>query len=159
MTSKSDDPINELAAQADAAAQKALTVGQRIRWARERADLSQAELGKSLNVSGGAVAQWETDRTHPSARNLSAVAEFLKVSHEWLATGRSDPVIKQEKLPSGRTIEIKMEMTITAEGNPPPFLELMDVLRKLSDSGKEMASKAGGKASVQIVWGDGRIDI
>jgi transcriptional regulator with XRE-family HTH domain len=63
-------------------------LGDRIRTARHRADLSQTELAKALGVSASAVAQWEHPRgTRPSLDNLIRVAEAAAVSFEWLATG------------------------------------------------------------------------
>lgn len=64
----------------------------RIRFARRRAKLTQAELATLLTVGRSAVANWEcTNDTSPSTQRLAAVAAVTQVSFEWLATGRGQP--------------------------------------------------------------------
>jgi transcriptional regulator with XRE-family HTH domain len=43
-------------------------------------------------VSRGAVSQWESGTTEPSAANLRSVAVETGVNYEWLATGRGEPI-------------------------------------------------------------------
>jgi transcriptional regulator with XRE-family HTH domain len=62
----------------------------RLKTARLRAGLSQAELAKRVGVSSAAVGQWETDDTNPSNANMRTVADVLSVSVEWLASGRGE---------------------------------------------------------------------
>lgn len=64
----------------------------RIRSARRRANLSQAELAERMGLHRSAVSQWElVDGTMPSLDNLARLAITLNVSFEWLATGRGEP--------------------------------------------------------------------
>jgi transcriptional regulator with XRE-family HTH domain len=61
----------------------------RIRHARRTAKLTQADLGRALDVVPSAVAQWESTRgTAPTLEHLAQIAVAAKVSFEWLATGR-----------------------------------------------------------------------
>ncbi len=61
----------------------------RIRTARRKADLSQQALAKCLDVSRGAVSNWEGNgQARPSIDNLRGIAEVTKTSFDWLATGR-----------------------------------------------------------------------
>lgn len=62
----------------------------RIRTARLRAGLSQAELAEKLGVSRSAVANWERNAggTHPGSKRLADIAINTGVAWEWLATGR-----------------------------------------------------------------------
>lgn len=61
----------------------------RIRRARTKAGLSQADLGSRVGVNRSAVAQWErVGGTSPSVDNLAKVALITGVAFEWLATGR-----------------------------------------------------------------------
>jgi phage repressor protein C with HTH and peptisase S24 domain len=69
----------------------------RIRWVRERANLTQEEFARALNtvegikVTRGAVGNWEReDGDMPSLKNLSAIAEKFGVSLDWLQTGRGE---------------------------------------------------------------------
>lgn len=65
------------------------TIADRIRKARAQSQLSQLALAARLGVHRSAVAQWEqADGTTPSLANLQALATELRVSFEWLATGR-----------------------------------------------------------------------
>ena len=65
------------------------SVSTRIRMARCAARLTQAELASLLGVGRSAVAQWErTAGSRPSVSHLTALAQKLDCSFEWLATGR-----------------------------------------------------------------------
>lgn len=58
-----------------------MTTADLIRTARERAGITQADLGKALGLSNGtAVSHWESGRREPSLTNLRAIAEALGVS-------------------------------------------------------------------------------
>jgi transcriptional regulator with XRE-family HTH domain len=59
-------------------------LGERIKLAREKMGLTQAQLAKKLGVSPGAVGQWEIERGVPATERLGALADFLGVSLDWL---------------------------------------------------------------------------
>lgn len=64
---------------------------QRIRRARTRAGLSQAELAMRLGIRRSAVTQWEHPQgTRPSVEHLIRIAVETGTGFEWLATGRGD---------------------------------------------------------------------
>lgn len=63
---------------------------ERIRLARRRSALSQAQLGKRMDVQRSAVANWESGAASPSSHHLELLACTLEVAHEWLATGRGE---------------------------------------------------------------------
>ena len=61
----------------------------RIRQARRRAVMSQAELAAATGVHRSAVAQWERHNgCRPTSLNLSRIAIETGAHFEWLATGR-----------------------------------------------------------------------
>jgi transcriptional regulator with XRE-family HTH domain len=61
----------------------------RIRSARRALGLSQQQLAERIGIRRAAVTQWESSAgTLPSTINLMQVAIELRVSFEWLATGR-----------------------------------------------------------------------
>jgi transcriptional regulator with XRE-family HTH domain len=62
-------------------------MGQRIKFAREREGLTQAQVGKQVGVTRGAVAQWEIDKGAPATGRLGTLAEYLGISLDWLLTG------------------------------------------------------------------------
>ncbi len=60
----------------------------RIRQARHRAKLSQAELASKIKVQRSAVSNWESaSGIIPATANLIAIAQACEVSLEWLGTG------------------------------------------------------------------------
>jgi transcriptional regulator with XRE-family HTH domain len=60
----------------------------RIRIARQRTGLSQAELAEYAEVTPSAVAQWENPNgTQPDLKHLMRVAVAMNVTLDWLATG------------------------------------------------------------------------
>lgn len=70
-----------------------LELRSRIRRARTRSSLTQAELAKRLGVKRSAVSQWEaTSGTTPSVAHLARIACETGVCFEWLATGRGPEV-------------------------------------------------------------------
>lgn len=66
-----------------------LTVADRIRVARRHARLSQTQAAHAIGVHRGTFAHWERGGGHlPNANNVIQLAKVLKVSHDWLMTGR-----------------------------------------------------------------------
>jgi transcriptional regulator with XRE-family HTH domain len=70
-------------------AQPAQTVGDRIKWARERKEITQVSLAKLINKSRATVVQYEQDRINAPVSILEDIAEKLNVSPEFLAFGRA----------------------------------------------------------------------
>lgn len=66
------------------------TLADRMKWARERASLTQPGLAEKAQVSPGTIGNLETGiRKNP--RELLAIAAALGVRPEWLKTGKGDP--------------------------------------------------------------------
>jgi len=59
-------------------------VGERLKLARGRVSLTQAQLAKILGITRGAVAQWETGVGVPATERLVIVADLFDVSLDWL---------------------------------------------------------------------------
>jgi len=64
-----------------------MTIGNRIRIAREQKGLSQAELGRSVGVKAQSVQQWESGMTAPRQQRVEKIASVLGVSANWIFTG------------------------------------------------------------------------
>lgn len=62
--------------------------GRRLSHVLKLRDVSQSALARYLRLTRAAVAQWKAGDTVPSAENLRQAAVMLRVSQEWLATGR-----------------------------------------------------------------------
>lgn len=75
-----------------------MTPAARIRKARLKMELSQADLADALKVTRSAVSQWERYAgTKPNSRNLAILADLCKVHYEWLATGRGPMSLGEEQ--------------------------------------------------------------
>ena len=61
-----------------------MTLGQRIRHARDTADLSQQALGNLLGVTKAAVSGWERDESEPLPKNLRGLSRALNATVAWL---------------------------------------------------------------------------
>lgn len=53
--------------------------GNRIKLARLKAGMTQAQLAKVLNVTQGTVGSWEVGIAFPRPRNLVKLSEVLKI--------------------------------------------------------------------------------
>lgn len=67
-----------------------MSMGTRIRAARQAARYSQEALASAVGVTQGSVGHWEHDRSEPSTGKLAALATETGVRFEWLATGRGE---------------------------------------------------------------------
>jgi len=66
-----------------------LALFQRIRLARMRARLTQAELASLIGVHRSAVSQWELYRgTEPTKEHLEAIATITRARYAWLESGQ-----------------------------------------------------------------------
>jgi len=65
------------------------TVGERIKWARERKELTQKELAKLAGKSRASIVQYEQDKIAAPLAVIEELADRLGVSPEFLAFGRS----------------------------------------------------------------------
>ena len=68
---------------------KFMTISQRIFSLLEQKGLTQKMLAESIGVSAAAVSEWRKKGTTPSAEKISAIAEFLGVSVEYILTGQT----------------------------------------------------------------------
>lgn len=68
------------------------SLGIRIRVARRRKNMTQANLAAALGVSRSAVGNWEgAGKTMPDASNLIGIAATTGVSCDWLISGSDEP--------------------------------------------------------------------
>jgi len=64
-------------------------IGTRIKEARVQKGWSQEVMAKAMGVTRGAISQWEAGDTNLSLDRLTAIADTLNVSEEWLRAGKS----------------------------------------------------------------------
>lgn len=69
-----------------------MTTGQRIRAARKKAGMTQAELAKRLGISYVGISQWENDIRNPKYETLLRIAKALNVEVDTLYTDREKEI-------------------------------------------------------------------
>lgn len=67
-----------------------MTIGSRLKQAREFRGLSQVALADLLRVTRGACGQWEIGKTTPSTQHLIEISKALGIRFDWLATGNGE---------------------------------------------------------------------
>ena len=75
-----------------------MTLGDRIRQARERVGLSQIELARRIGLSKNAMNSIETGGADPRASRIVAIAQVLGISTDALLLGKP-PIVKREHKP------------------------------------------------------------
>ena len=84
---------------------RATAFGQRLAGLRQKAELSQAQLGDKLALSQRAIANWEMrETTSLRPDQITQLAEVLNVSVEFLITG-AEPGEKSKPGPKGKLAE------------------------------------------------------
>lgn len=66
------------------------TVGQRLRFARERAAMTQQDIADFLDLTKGSVSGIENDKQGIQAEYLFPLADMLDVSARWLISGEGE---------------------------------------------------------------------
>lgn len=66
---------------------KAMTVGQRVQWARKRANLTQDQLAAQIQTTRQVVIGWEKDRHMPTLYSRRRIAD---------ATGQQEELFRDE---------------------------------------------------------------
>ena len=79
-----------------------MTLGDRIRQARERVGLSQIELARRIGLSKNAMNSIETGDADPRASRIVAIAQELGVSTDTLLLDTPAPVKQGHKPPAKR---------------------------------------------------------
>lgn len=88
----------ESASNGEAAEQTAATIreeintfGKRLAYARKQAGLTQKQLAEKVGVSSSAISGYETGKREPGDQKVwTALSNILKVSEEWLHTGKAE---------------------------------------------------------------------
>lgn len=73
------------------------TLGQRIRYAREAARLTQQQVADNFGIKRVSVTQWEGDTTQPSTDKIASLAELLDCEVAWLIDAKGNPPLFRPK--------------------------------------------------------------
>lgn len=107
----------------------------RIRAARKKLGLTQADFAALMSVTRTAVANWETGQSLPDMANMIRIAETTGMGFEYLATGRGRedygvPKIAEESPPY-------MDRADIGRAQTPAELSLLVSFRRLSETRKK----------------------
>lgn len=75
------------------------SIGERIRKSRIAKSLTQDEVAKLMEVTRGAVANWEHNRSLPPAKNFPRLAQILGVSSAYLQMESDYPIANEIPMP------------------------------------------------------------
>lgn len=82
-------------------------LSERLKAARERANLSQIEVAQAMNISRQSVSKWETGRTYPDLDNLVILSDLYKVSLDELLKSEDSLKIQKKKETKKKDEKIK----------------------------------------------------
>lgn len=96
-----------------------MTIGQRLKYARQKMGYKQTELAEKIGLTQSAISNIECDSSRqPSAPTLLKLAPTLEVSADWLMDGKGDvrgmPPLASEV--EGELIEAFRALTPEAKG-------------------------------------------
>lgn len=74
-----------------------MTFGERLAIVRKRKKMSQADVGKIININGDAYGRYERDEVKPTIEMANKIANALKVSLDFLV-GNTDLELDTETL-------------------------------------------------------------
>jgi transcriptional regulator with XRE-family HTH domain len=100
------------------------TFGSRLLRRRKELKLSQAALGKLVQVAHVTISQWERDETQPAGKRLFSLSKALQCEPTWLMFGDSD------KAPSEPITPQREELS-------PQHQELIELFDSLPSSEQE----------------------
>lgn len=66
------------------------TIGERIKFLREKHNISQKGLADATGLQRGNLSHYEKNKIKPSAEAIVALASFFDVSTDWLLTGKEN---------------------------------------------------------------------
>jgi len=69
------------------------TIGERLRSARRRAGLKQAEAARQVGVSRTTISNWEVGLAEPQIGHAAQMATLYGVALDWIASGRQAPAV------------------------------------------------------------------
>ena len=106
-------------------------IGIRVKQLREKTGLSQAKLAKALGVvSRSVIARYETGACFPSYTVLIKIADYFKVSTDYLL-GRTDNLVLYVQVESGDKMNDFIEMCFDPKTQA--NARLKEILRKMME--------------------------
>jgi transcriptional regulator with XRE-family HTH domain len=122
------------------------TFGKRLRYARNLAGLTQAQVAAEFEIDRVNVTQWEGDTTSPEIERLPALAAVLQTTVDWLLEGKGTPPgndrigqpSKPKSRPPVRTNAEVRELDTRAGAGGPGVIDLINVT---DDQGNQISTE------------------
>lgn len=92
-----------------------MSMSQRIKRARQNADLTQDQLADRIKRTRAAISQWENTDTQPRGNALELIAEATGVDVQWLKTGVELVAEYPDTGPTSDDIELMKQATQEAD--------------------------------------------
>ena len=70
-----------------------MSLPQKLKTLRAEHNMTQAELGRQINVARATIAGYETRNRQPSYEKLTAIAETFQVSVDYLLYSTDEPIV------------------------------------------------------------------
>lgn len=107
-------------------------IGQNIKKYRKQKRMSQAELGIALNLSQGAISQWENGGSKPDINMIKVMAEMFGVSVLDLTGDVDIPAPEQKEAPADDplTEQIMAKARLMNEEELRQLLRIMDAVKR-----------------------------
>ncbi|MGI6498063.1 MAG: helix-turn-helix domain-containing protein [Oscillospiraceae bacterium] len=136
-----------------------LTFGERLRMARERADLSQLDVYRAINLNNRSLSRYENNSTSPDPETVKALIELYDVSADFImglsdemgrarpskGTSKSKPKAIEAISSGDKEILKKLEgLSPEAKAKATDYLEMLKTLEevKCSDNMVDFNEKA-----------------
>lgn len=138
------------------------TFGDRLRYCRVHAELTQEALGRELNVTKGSVSSYEQGNNYPHVESLPILARLFDVSLEWLLSGGTDaPAISKHELKVSTPASANLDtgtltplqvaarnlLTEVAEAGLLPNAECLELMMRWQERLDQQREQRGGRTA------------
>lgn len=114
-------------------------LGERIKWARYKAGLSQGELSQRLGIAYPTLSKYEQNHRIPDAKLLDKIVEELACDPAWLLTGKETSSVH---------LHVQKDSSFDNEPESPDEKKYCGLLRRILKS-KNRRNVEGVKASIE----------
>lgn len=122
------------------------TIGKRIKYLRGIKGVTQDALADAIMENRGTLANWETDRTEPSARAIVAIANYFHISTDFIL-GRNADTVKESALFFG--LDEKEKKLLEEQADFYRYRKTLPGDDGNGSSGLTNSSKNGGKINLK----------
>ena len=103
-----------------------MTLGNRIKFLRKRANFTQSELAEKLNLSFGTISKYEKDEISIPSETLLKIANIFNVSTDFLL-GRVD--IKNESIPIAASTKDNIDLSDVSNEDKEAIMRIIEIAK------------------------------